>query len=149
MPDPVRLPVRDREIDPLVAELVEAYRQQGAAADRRHQDLLDSLRARDEEAAARELRRDDQAAAVLASVGDLATQVSTLSTNVGALTTEVRTLTARVPDRPLLWAGGLFVGLLVLTLLGLYAQSRGDDAGDAIDDARRGLAVVAPDDGEL
>jgi phage-related tail protein len=144
MPDPVRLPVRERpEIDPLVAELVEAYQTQAAAQDRRHAELVEVIRASTQAAEAREVRRDEQHAAVLKSVGEVTAQMSATTVQVGALASEVKTLTGRVPDRTQLWAGGAFLAFLVLAILALYAQSRGDDAGKAFDDARRALPVNA------
>ncbi len=97
MPPPALGPVRPTEpddaprLDSLVRELVDAYRSQADAQDRRHQELLDSVRTRDEQYAAREAKRDQQHSALVASVN--------------GLTVSVGALADKVPGRRELWAG--------------------------------------------
>lgn len=136
-------------IDPLVRLLVDTFKTQAEGQDRRHEALLHAYDERD-------AKRDTQHGELVAVVGRLAEQVGQSSTEVRGLaekvsasTTEVRLLAAKAPDRKMLWALGAFVCLCLMVLIGLYAQANGDDAGRAIDDARRGMAPMsAPVDTE-
>jgi hypothetical protein len=123
-------PVGDESrIDPVIQAVIDAYKSQSEATDRRQTELLSDLKRRDEEQARRDEKRDTQHEALVGAVT--------------GLTTEVRGLAIKAPGRWELRALGAVAVLLILVVLGLYAQSRGQDMGRAIDDARRGMAPVS------
>lgn len=128
---PIRWPLAEPDpmpVDPVVQLLVDTLRDQAAAQDKRQADLVASFEARDE-------KRDERHDEIVKAVGALALEVR-------ANTVEMSKVAKAVPGRAELWALGSVICLLLLVFVGLYAQANGHDAGDAIDDARRGLDPI-------